>query len=476
MSLDSLPLVTEYEISENVTQPVLGFDIGYVKNGKHYLRSSIHFRLGVQGDEIVIMLSKFGIAAAVSDAESECFLDFARPVAIEDAVPITFQLSVSCEEVHRDLRQYMDELDKTPAIPPPTPPPDRRAVRIAAIGIVLAPLTIAWVLYRTAWRKRPVSEFDEFDGCEWKLIQGDVGRPPEDALALSLRIGWGVQFLVAVCVMLVVGRSDSVWTTGRFIDKFIAGFVCGAPVGGFFTGSLFKMIGDGNWRTILMRIPALSILVWGTFWMLYGVVVRPETSTIQLPTHFFRSFVLNFLLDLVGAIAGIRARTLTLWQKVNKIPRQIPPQSYVASTVVPTLLSAVFVFATAAVHIHLVMVTALAGVPNTLNITAIFLGAVTFLFQSIVAGIVVTWWRLANEDFRWWWAAYRAPGAAALAFAVYCVYFLRAWCRPPDLASAALVFCIMAAGFIAVRFAGGAAGFLGAFGFVRVIYNTLKVE
>jgi hypothetical protein len=43
-------LLTEYEVSENVTQQMVAVDIEYVEEGKHYLRSTAHSRIRVRGD------------------------------------------------------------------------------------------------------------------------------------------------------------------------------------------------------------------------------------------------------------------------------------------------------------------------------------------------------------------------------------------------------------------------------------------
>jgi transmembrane 9 superfamily protein 2/4 len=261
------------------------------------------------------------------------------------------------------------------------------------------------------------------------------------------------------------------------LNAFLFGCVLAAPIGGFVTGRLFKTIGDGGWRGILLRLPSMSLKGIAVFVVLYFLIFRPRRAAIDLPLGSLLAYAaLNFGLGVAGAVLGMKTQPLELAQKVNQLPRQIPPKSYLQATVVPRILAAIFVYAAPAANIHMLMLACWTSTRPYYNYSAILANLFALAAQATICGMVVTFWSLSNEDFRWWWTSYNSAGGAVVLFALYALYFLRVWWVELNW-PAAFVFCAVVAVMGAIfRCIVGALAFLGSFAFVQLIYSSLKME
>jgi transmembrane 9 superfamily protein 2/4 len=329
------------------------------------------------------------------------------------------------------------------------------------------------------WKESQRADFDEYDGCEWKLIHGDVYRRPPDASGLSLRIGWGVQLFIALVICLVSGRwkYSALTTVGSVLNSFLFGFVIAAPFGGFVTGRLFKTIGDGGWRTILFGAQKLPVAGICVFLLLYYVVFRPRRSAVALPWALLLGcWGLNFVLSVIGSVLGMKSSAIEFPQEVNQLPRQVPPRGYIRATVLPSVFAAIFVYASPAATIHMLMMAGWTGTRPYYNFSGMLVNLVTLAIQAMTCGVLVTFWKLTSEDFRWWWASYKSAGGAVVVFAIYAIYFMRVWWRPDDLASSIVFIGVIVVLAVVFRLIVGAMSFIGSFAFVQTIYNTLKME
>jgi hypothetical protein len=160
---------------------VPGFEIGFVKAGKHFLRSNLQFSVLLRPAGDSFFVARFDLTGANSNSKSTCFVSRPDDVAIEDSKSIPFTFSVGFNSVNatnavRGARfQFINVQGRN------------RVLVTSASCIVLSGIAILLVLYRAIWKdgQRIAADFDEYEGYEWKLIHGDVFRPPRGVGSLK---------------------------------------------------------------------------------------------------------------------------------------------------------------------------------------------------------------------------------------------------------------------------------------------------
>jgi transmembrane 9 superfamily protein 2/4 len=90
--------------------------------------------------------------------------------------------------------------------------------------------------------------------------------------------------------------------------------------------------------------------------------------------------------------------------------------------------------------------------------------------------IVLTYFQLCAEDYRWWWRSMLAPGASGVYLYAYCIFYYMANLEVTGWVSQLLYFGYMGLVACVFTFITGATGFLATFWFVRTIYSAIKVS
>ena len=90
--------------------------------------------------------------------------------------------------------------------------------------------------------------------------------------------------------------------------------------------------------------------------------------------------------------------------------------------------------------------------------------------------IVMCYFQLCSEDYRWWWKAFLVPAAVGIYVLVYSLGWLISQ-MDDVIFSALILYTINALLFSATAaLIAGAIGFYGTFAFILLIYNAVKVD
>ena len=90
--------------------------------------------------------------------------------------------------------------------------------------------------------------------------------------------------------------------------------------------------------------------------------------------------------------------------------------------------------------------------------------------------IVLCYFTLCGEDYRWWWRAYLCSASSALYLFLYAAYYFAARLEITRPVSAALYFGYMGIAAACFFVLTGALGFLACLAFVRAIYSSVKID
>jgi hypothetical protein len=458
--IDGVPLMSQSIGKDGSLSLTRGFEIGYTSDSQPFVYNSIEFLVSLVRFPMGFHVSKFHVSGAVNSFSDDC--SAISNVPLESETNITYRFSVRFEFVNRTETQRANL---------------GRASGLASLCCtVLALSGFMVVLYHAIWRNRRWSERDpeDLEDPGWKLIRGDVNRPPPDCISLCARIGWGVQFAGAVLSVLFLAnrKPDLIGSLSNIIDWIIIALIIFAVPAGAVSGALFKSITQDNSQHFLFTISApVSLAVIAFFTVrrcLYGSLVFPFYV-------LFGVCCLNCILTLIGGWLGLHFCRGRNGNEINQIPHQIPESTSWMTANASTILAGLFLYLSLAANMHVLMIAGWTGEICIETAASLCTNFMSFFMIALFIGTVIAFLKLLSEDFRWWWPAYRSGASIGVIFFIYTLWFGVAL-HLNDPLSILIFLCISAAIALILSILGGAFSFLGAFGLVQLLYQTLKFE
>lgn len=187
----------------------------------------------------------------------------------------------------------------------------------------------------------------------WKLVHGDVFRPPPYGHLLAPLVGSGMQ-LVFMAVGLVALSCFGVLNPsfrGGFISFGVALFLVAGAISGYFSARVYRTFGGSNWQhNAVVTATLFPGLLFTTIFILNLFVWAQASSTaIPLGTLFGLGALWLFIqlpLVYVGSYYGyIKAGVYNHPIKATVIPRQIPLQAWYSRSLQAALIAGLFPFA-----------------------------------------------------------------------------------------------------------------------------------
>ena len=90
--------------------------------------------------------------------------------------------------------------------------------------------------------------------------------------------------------------------------------------------------------------------------------------------------------------------------------------------------------------------------------------------------IVLCYFQLCGEDYRWWWRSFFTSGSSALYVFMYSAFYFATKLDITRTVPTVMYFCYMgllSLGFLMIT---GTVGFVSCLGFVRAIYGSVKID
>lgn len=343
---------------------------------------------------------------------------------------------------------------------------------------ILLILIIIWLVCKTAIyeskRKNILDDDDPLEEMGWKLIHGDVFRSPRRVIYLSSLVGSGAQIIASLILMFIlwfIGYSEITF------KKYVYCYLLSALASGFFSAKLFKTLGDKEWRKNLMVSGTLCngvgfVLFIGAFIVFY---LQKSLAMISL-TKVFMFFVANFVLHSIGSILAFVLSPYPLPARVNQLPRQIPQQPVILKPYVTMSFSSFISFLIIILQLNAIFPCIWNEQCGKAYIETFFVALICFFITSSILSILCVYEQLLYEDYKWWWNAFLHTSATGVFYYIYAVYYLFFRCNFTDTSSKVVYISINLLISFILSIASGAAGFFGSFGFVRMIYESLKME
>uniref|UniRef100_A0A1I8EFH8 Transmembrane 9 superfamily member n=1 Tax=Wuchereria bancrofti TaxID=6293 RepID=A0A1I8EFH8_WUCBA len=332
---------------------------------------------------------------------------------------------------------------------------------------------VGMILLRTL--HRDIIRYNQLDNEEdaqeefgWKLVHGDVFRPPRYAMFLSVFVGSGCQVLFMVAVTLVFACLGflSPANRGSLMTFALVLYVLFGIVAGYMSARLYKTMNGLAWKTnVLMTSFLVPGIVFAVFfvsnlllWAKGSSAAVPfGTLVVLLVLWLFVSIPLTF----IGSYFGFKKRPIEHPVRTNQIPRQVPDQSLYTKPIAGMFMGGILPF----------------GAHQTYYMFGfLFLVFLILFITCSEATVLLCYFHLCAEDYHWWWRSFLTSGFTAVYLFVYCIHYFMAKLTITGTVSTILYFSYTFIIVFMFFLATGAVGFLSAFFFVEKIYSSVKVD
>ncbi|KAG0590097.1 hypothetical protein M758_1G070200 [Ceratodon purpureus] len=346
---------------------------------------------------------------------------------------------------------------------------------------------VAMIMMRTLLRD--ISRYNQLESVEeaqeetgWKLVHGDVFRPPTRSGLLCVYVGTGVQFFGMVVVTMIFALLGflSPANRGGLMTAMLLLWVFMGLFAGYASSRMYKMFKGTNWKRNTLRTAFTFPGVVFVIFFILNALIWGEKSSGAVP--FGTMFVLMFLwfgisvpLVFIGSYFGFKQAAIEDPVRTNKIPRQIPEQPWYMQPMFSILIGGVLPFG--AVFIELFFILTSIWLHQFYYIFGfLFLVFLILLVTCAEITIVLCYFQLCSEDYNWWWRAYLTSGSSAIYLFLYAGFYFFKNLEITKVVSGIMYFGYM--GIISYAFfvLTGTIGFYACYWFVRVIYASVKID
>ncbi|PIN01148.1 Endosomal membrane protein, EMP70 [Handroanthus impetiginosus] len=346
---------------------------------------------------------------------------------------------------------------------------------------------VAMIMLRTLYRD--ISKYNQLETQEeaqeetgWKLVHGDVFRPPSNSDLLCVYVGSGVQFFGMILVTMIFAALGflSPSNRGGLMTAMLLLWVFMGLFAGYASARLYKTFKGTEWKKITLQTAfMLPGILFAVFFIL-NALIWGEKSSGAVPFGTMLALVLLWFgisvpLVFVGSYVGFKKPAIESPVKTNKIPRQIPEQAWYMNPVFSILIGGVLPFG--AVFIELFFILTSIWLHQFYYIFGfLFLVFLILIVTCAEISIVLCYFQLCSEDYLWWWRSYLTSGSSALYLFLYAAFYFFTRLNITKPVSGILYFGYMLIGSYAFFVLTGTIGFYACFWFTRLIYSSVKID
>jgi transmembrane 9 superfamily protein 2/4 len=348
---------------------------------------------------------------------------------------------------------------------------------------------VAMILFRTIHKdfmryNQLADDEDLQEEVGWKLLHGDVFRPPPYASLLCILVGNGAQILAIALITLLFALLGflSPANRGALLSCMVALWVLTSTIAGYTSARLYKSLGGIFIKRVVLGTAVIFPgFVFSVFFFL-NFLIWSSQSNVAVPFStlvllLFLWFGISIPLTIAGGYVGLRMSSYTFPCRTNQIPRKIPPQPWYSSSIFTCLIGGILPFGS--VFIQLVFILGSIW-QNQIFYMFGFLSVVflVFMITSMEISVVLCYLKLCSEDYRWWFYSFFCSGTSGLYVFLYSIFYLL---TQPEFEGIDMLSVLVYLGYmiivsLAFTLVAGFLGFRCCFWFTRKIYSSIRVD
>ncbi|VDD74533.1 unnamed protein product [Mesocestoides corti] len=355
------------------------------------------------------------------------------------------------------------------------------------IIIIFLTAVMAVILLKTL--RRDIASYNREEDSEeiieesgWKLVHGDVFRPPRRSALLAALVGSGVQLLCMTFIVLFFAMLGmlSPAARGALLSAVVFTYVFMGAVAGYLSGRIYKTMRGFYWKSTALLTGLLYPGMILAVCLFINVFLWAKGSSAALPFSTILGILSLWLLVslplvFIGFFFGVRKRPYEQPVRTNQIPRAIPDRKMHQNLFVTTLLCGLLPFGSVFIELFFIF-NALWNRQIYYLFGFLFIVFVILIISCVQVAIVTTYFQLCSEDYHWWWRSFITSGGAAFYLFLYSIYYFVTRLEITGFVSTLLYFgycCVITATFWILT---GTIGFFSVFVFLRKIYAAIKID
>jgi len=347
---------------------------------------------------------------------------------------------------------------------------------------------IATIMIRTL--KQDIAGYNEMNTLEesqeetgWKLVHGDVFRPPQNhPMLFSVLVGTGTQVGAAIILSLLLSIAKFInpLKKGQTLTSLIVLYVLCGSAAGFVSARLYKFSDEKAWKmnTIMTAtlLPGCMVVIFMllNIWLSFAGAAT-AVSFFTILSLFGLWVCISAPLVFVGSFFGLKLAKIEVPTKTNQIARFIPEVPWYAAPPLSFILGGVLPFGSVCIELFFIMSAIWL---HQIYYVMGFLLAVILILAATCAevAVVMCYLQLCVEDHRWYWKSFFNTASAGLYLFLYSLWFLISRLDLVGVLPVVVYVTYMSMMSICFGLFCGTVGVLTSFWFTRTIYGALKVD
>ncbi|KAG9298808.1 hypothetical protein G9A89_015829 [Geosiphon pyriformis] len=346
---------------------------------------------------------------------------------------------------------------------------------------------VAMILLRAL--HKDISRYNQIDAQEdvqddfgWKLVHGDVFRPPSNSILLAVLLGSGAQlfFMTAVTLVFAVLGFLSPSNRGSLATVIIIFYMLFGSVSGYVSARIYKMYGGESWRkNVFLTAFLFPMLIFSIFIFLNFFLISVKSSGAVPATTLLIIVALWFLvsvpLSMIGSFFGFKKPRIEQPVRTNQIPRQIPDQVFYLRPIPSMLMGGVLPFGAIFIELYFIM--------NSIWGSKVYylfgFSSLVFVILTITCSevtILLCYFHLCAEDYHWSWRAFLTSGASGIYIFLYSIMYFTTKLHITSFVSAVIYFGWTFAMSLMFFVLTGTMGYLACLIFIQRIFKSIKVD
>jgi len=357
--------------------------------------------------------------------------------------------------------------------------------------VVLLTGAVATIMIRTL--KKDIATYNEMqamgasEGLEeeggWKLMHGDVFRPPARfKLLLCVTVGTGVQITASFVLTLVCALCGflSTMKKGQTLTSVILLYVLCGSVAGYVSARLDKFFECKNWKktSILTAAGFPAVLVSMFLFLDVLLSFQGAATAVSIWTIMILFLLWLFVstpLVFVGSYYGFSAKKIEAPARTNQIARIVPEIAWYLRFPFSFLIGGILPFGNVCIEVYFIL-GALWLHQIYYVMGFLFSVMVVLVLTSAEIAIVMCYLQLAAEDHLWWWRSFTNVASAGLYMFLYSIWYLATKLNLMGIVPTFVYVTYMLMISMALGLCCGSVGTLSCFWFTKTIYRALKVD
>ncbi|XP_066437908.1 transmembrane 9 superfamily member 2-like [Eleutherodactylus coqui] len=346
---------------------------------------------------------------------------------------------------------------------------------------------VAMIMLRTL--HKDIARYNQMDSSEdaqeefgWKLVHGDIFRPPKKGMLLSVFLGQGTQIFIMTFITLFLACLGFLSPANRgalMTCAVVLWVLLGTPAG-YVSARMYKTFGGERWKSnVLLTALLCPGIIFADFFIM-NVILWAKGSSAAIPFGTLVAvlamwFGISVPLTFLGAYFGFKERAIEHPVRTNQIPRQIPTQSFFTKPFPGIIMGGILPFGCIFIQLFFIL-NSIWSHQMYYMFGFLFLVFIILLITCSEATILLCYFHLCAEDYHWWWRSFLTSGFTAVYLFIYAVHYFFSKLQITGTASTILYFGYTMIMVLIFFLFTGTIGFFACYWFVRKIYSVVKVD